>query len=121
MIKNKSNSFLALSFSQGFVSPNIPIITLSQGDTELNFILDTGSDRNIIDVSILPKLEYEKYEKLGEEITQALTGAQQTVREEAAAAAAGPKMIKCPYCGAQTEIGAGSKCEYCGGYVGDAV
>ena len=65
--------------------------------------------------------EYEKYEKLGEEITQALTGAQQTVREEAAAAAAGPKMIKCPYCGAQTEIGAGSKCEYCGGYVGDAV
>ena len=64
--------------------------------------------------------EYGKYEKLGEEITQALTGAQQIVREEAAAAAAGPKMIKCPYCGAQTEIGAGSKCEYCGGYVGDA-
>lgn len=64
--------------------------------------------------------EYAKYEKLGEEITQALTGAQQTVREEAAQAAAGPKMIKCPYCGAQTEIGAGSKCQYCGGYVGDA-
>lgn len=65
--------------------------------------------------------EYMKYEKLGEEITQALTGAQQVVRDEAAAAAAGPKMIKCPYCGAQTEIGAGSKCQYCGGYVGDAV
>lgn len=64
--------------------------------------------------------EYVKYEKLGEEITQALTGAQQTVRDEAAAAAAGPKMIKCPYCGAQTEVGAGSKCQYCGGYVGDA-
>lgn len=64
--------------------------------------------------------EYAKYEKLGEEITQALTGAQQTVREEAAAAAAGPKLIKCPYCGAQTEIGAGGKCQYCGGYVADA-
>lgn len=65
--------------------------------------------------------EYIKFEKLGEEITQALTGAQQIVREEAAAAAAGPKMIRCPYCGAQTEVGQGSKCQYCGGYVGDAV
>ena len=65
--------------------------------------------------------EYIKYEKLGEEITKALTGAQQVVREEAAAAAAGPRMIKCPYCGAQTEIGQGNKCQYCGGYVGDAV
>lgn len=65
--------------------------------------------------------EYEKYEKLGEEITKALTGAQQVVREEAAAAAAGPKIVTCPFCGAQTEVGPGNKCQYCGGYVGDSV
>ena len=65
--------------------------------------------------------EYEKYEKLGEDITDALTGAQQIVREEAAAAAAGPRIVKCPYCGAQTEVDAGGKCPYCGGYIGDSV
>ena len=65
--------------------------------------------------------EYAKYEKLGEEITEALTGAQQVVREEAAAAAAGPKIVICPYCGAQTEVSTRGKCQYCGGFVGDAV
>ena len=65
--------------------------------------------------------EYAKYEKLGEEITEALTGAQQVAREEAAAAAAGPKIVICPYCGAQTEVGTRGKCQYCGGFVGDAV
>lgn len=65
--------------------------------------------------------EYAKYEKLGEEITKALQGAQKTVREEAAAAAAGPKIVTCPFCGAQTEVGPGKKCQYCGGYVGDSV
>ena len=59
MIKN-NKSFLAVSFSKGFVSPNIPIATFQQGDTELNFILDTGSDNNIIDSNMLPKLKYEK-------------------------------------------------------------
>jgi hypothetical protein len=65
--------------------------------------------------------EYAKYEKLGEEITKVLTEAQQIVREEAAMAAAGPRIATCPFCGAQTEVDAGGKCQYCGGYVGDAV
>lgn len=62
MNKSKSNSFLAISFSQGFLSPNIPIATLTQGDKELNFIIDTGSDRNVIDCSALEELEYQKDE-----------------------------------------------------------
>jgi hypothetical protein len=70
-MEKKNKSLLALSFSKGFTSPNIPIITISQGNRELNFILDTGSDRNIIDSNILPLLEHTQH-KGGESI--ALTG-----------------------------------------------
>ena len=59
---NNNNSFLAFSFSQGFTSPNIPIATFYQGDVELNFIIDTGSDQNVIDSSVLSKLNYQKTE-----------------------------------------------------------
>lgn len=52
-------SFLAISFSKGFISPNIPIATFYQGEKELNFIIDTGSDNNIIDSNVLPELKYE--------------------------------------------------------------
>jgi predicted aspartyl protease len=55
-------SFLAISFSKGFISPNIPIATFHQGDKELNFIIDTGSDNNIIDSNVLPELQYEMVE-----------------------------------------------------------
>ena len=60
MNKNNAKSFIAFSFSQGFVSPNIPIATFHQGDKELNFILDTGSDRNVIDKDALKDIKYEK-------------------------------------------------------------
>ena len=65
--------------------------------------------------------EYMKYENLGAEITEALTGAQQVIRDEIAAANAGPKIVVCPYCTAQTEVTQDGKCEYCGGYIGDQV
>ena len=40
-MKNSNNkAFIAISFAQGFMSPNIPIATFSQGDVELNFIID---------------------------------------------------------------------------------
>lgn len=51
-------NLLAFSFSQGFNSPNIPIASFHQGDTELNFIIDTGSDLNLIDADAIKKLEY---------------------------------------------------------------
>ena len=61
-MNNKDNHYnlLAFSFSQGFISPNIPIATFHQGDIELNFIIDTGSDNNVIDCSILDKVEHTK-------------------------------------------------------------
>ena len=63
--------------------------------------------------------EYEKYKKIGDEITEALTGAKSEAAEEEAAASAPPKIVVCPYCGAQTEMTDSKKCQYCGGYLGE--
>lgn len=59
MNKNNHNSFLSFSFSKGFVSPNIPIATFYQGDKELNFIIDTGSDDNVINREALADIKYD--------------------------------------------------------------
>lgn len=56
MTNNKSISLFSVSFKKGFVAPNIPIATVKHEDLELNFILDTGSDRNSIDSNIVDKL-----------------------------------------------------------------
>lgn len=65
MEQEKNNSFLSFSFSQGFKSPNIPIATFTQGDKELNFIIDTGSDDNVINKSALEDIEYKTLEHSG--------------------------------------------------------
>ena len=58
MNKNNSVSFFQASFSKGFIAPELPIITVQQGDIHLNLIIDTGSDNNVIDSNIIDKLEY---------------------------------------------------------------
>ena len=65
MKSNKSKSLLSFSFSQGFTSPNIPIATFKQGDKELNFIIDTGSDDNVINRESLKEIQYEMVEHNG--------------------------------------------------------
>ena len=65
MNKYNCKSFLAISFSKGFNSPNIPIATFYQGDKEINFIVDTGSDYNVIDKSALANIEHEKMQGSG--------------------------------------------------------
>ena len=62
MNKNNNTSFLAVSFRQGFVSPNIPITTFSQGDKDIVFLLDTGSDNNVINKGALEYVEHEMIE-----------------------------------------------------------
>ena len=62
MNKKNSNSFLAVSFRSGFVSPNIPIATFSQGDKDIVFLLDTGSDNNVINKGALDYVEHEMLE-----------------------------------------------------------
>ena len=65
MRNNNSKSLLSFSFSQGFTSPNIPIATFKQGDKELNFIIDTGSDDNVINRESLKEIQYEMVEHNG--------------------------------------------------------
>ena len=59
---DKNKSFLSFNLNRGFTPPNIPIATFYQNDTELNFIIDTGSDDNVICSEILPSLKYEELE-----------------------------------------------------------
>ena len=65
MKQNNHNSFLSFSFSKGFKSPNIPIPTFHQGNKELNFIIDTGSDDNVINREALSDIKYEMVEHNG--------------------------------------------------------
>jgi len=64
MSKKKNNiSLFTVSFKQGFVSPNIPIATFRQGDKKINFLLDTGSDNNVIDAAALKEFKHTKVEE----------------------------------------------------------
>jgi hypothetical protein len=57
---NKENhiSCFAVSFSKGFKSPNIPLATFYQGDKELIFLLDTGSENNVTNQKTLSFVEH---------------------------------------------------------------
>ena len=60
MNKKQNNiSLFAVSFSQGFTSPNIPIASFQQGDKDIVFLLDTGSDNNVINKNALNYVEHE--------------------------------------------------------------
>lgn len=63
--------------------------------------------------------QYQQYLQIAEELTKVFNEIRAGAREEAAAAAAGPKMVTCPFCGAATELGPKGTCQYCGGFIGD--
>jgi len=58
--------------------------------------------------------EYRHYKEMCEEVKAALLGARQQARDEAAAAAAPPTVMRCPYCGANSTPDASGCCAYCG-------
>lgn len=60
MNKKNNKSLLAFSFAKGFTSPNLPITTFYQEDKELNFVIDTGSDSNVINKEVLQTIKFEK-------------------------------------------------------------
>jgi hypothetical protein len=60
MENKQSLSLVAISFSPGFTAPNIPIAVFSQEGKDLNFIIDTGSEYNVIDTSALKDIKYEE-------------------------------------------------------------
>lgn len=57
-----------ISFKQGFDLTELPVVTFNQGNTKLNFILDTGSNNNTINESVLKKLKYEKLDVTSESV-----------------------------------------------------
>lgn len=61
-MKNNNISFFLVSFKQGFVSPKLPIATFEQNGKKLNFLLDSGSDNNVINKEMLSTLNHEKIE-----------------------------------------------------------
>lgn len=62
MIGRLINKFLqpkdTISFKQGFDLTSLPVCTFTQGEKKLNFLLDSGSNDNIIDQRCLENIEY---------------------------------------------------------------
>ena len=63
--------------------------------------------------------QYQKYMQIAEELTKTFNEIRSGAREEAAAAAAGPKMVTCPFCGAATGLTEKGTCQFCGGFIKD--
>lgn len=61
--------------------------------------------------------EYQQYERMGNEIKQALTQVRTQVRQNIAAAKAPKTAVTCPHCGATTTPDANGRCEFCGGSI----
>ncbi len=58
MNNNKTISCFTVSFRKGFVSPNIPLATFYQGDKELIFLLDSGSENNVTNKKALEHIKH---------------------------------------------------------------
>ena len=54
--KNKKRT--CIDFSAGFDLTDLPIVTFTQGNEKLNFLLDTGSNKSLINASIVNKLNH---------------------------------------------------------------
>ena len=60
-IRKRNNS--KISFKEAMDLVELPVVTFYNGDTKLNFLLDTGSNVSYINNSIIPLLAYEKTDK----------------------------------------------------------
>jgi len=60
-------------------------------------------------------VDYNEYERMGDEIVKALTEYRTNARAAAAAANAPKTAVRCPYCDATTIPDASGRCEFCGG------
>lgn len=47
-----------IDFSAGFNLTELPIVTFTQGDKKLNFLLDTGSNKSLINSSVIESIHY---------------------------------------------------------------
>ena len=60
-IRKRNNS--KISFKEAMDLVELPVVTFYNGDTKLNFLLDTGSNVSYINNSIIPLLAHEKTDK----------------------------------------------------------
>ena len=60
-IRKRNNS--KFSFKEAMDLVELPVVTFYNGDTKLNFLLDTGSNVSYINSSIIPLLVHEKTDK----------------------------------------------------------
>ena len=54
----KNRKKACIDFSAGFNLTDLPIVTFTQGDEKLNFLLDTGSNKSLINSSVIKKLQH---------------------------------------------------------------
>ena len=54
--RNKKKA--CIDFSAGFNLTDLPIVTFTQGKEKLNFLLDTGSNKSLINASVVNKLTH---------------------------------------------------------------
>ena len=59
--RKRNNS--KISFKEAMDLVELPVVTFYNGDTKLNFLLDTGSNVSYINSSIIPLLVHEKTDK----------------------------------------------------------
>ena len=62
MKESRNVSMLAVSFRQGFIPPKLPIVTFKQGDKDMTFIIDSGSNQNVINKEVLKFIDHEVIE-----------------------------------------------------------
>lgn len=54
----KKKKHICIDFSAGYNLTDLPIATFYQGEVKLNFLLDTGSNNNIINKSVIEDIKY---------------------------------------------------------------
>ena len=59
--RRKKNT--CIDFGAGYNLTDLPIATFYQGEVKLNFLLDTGSTNNILNVSAIENLSYQETNK----------------------------------------------------------
>lgn len=88
---------------------------LNSKTVEINNVIVNAYNRSSVDPR--KSIDYCEYEKLGQEIVDALTHIRTTVRENIAAANAPKASVKCPFCGAVVVPDAKGRCEFCGSVI----
>lgn len=62
---NKQKKRVDMSFREGLLLTDLPIITFYSGGDKVNFLLDTGASESIIDSTVIKKLHYDSLDKKG--------------------------------------------------------